>query len=108
MRAGDLDRWIRIEADTPTRDAAGGEVASWATFVEVWAKKRDTRGREFFAADQVVAEATAVFTVYWIDGLDVKMRLVDTTDSRVYDILTFAEIGGRRDAMEIAVKVLNP
>lgn len=113
MRAGELDHFVRIERDTGSGvDPEGEPVAVWTTFAEVWAKRRDTRGREYFAGTeapgQLTAEATAVFTTYWIEGLEMAMRLVDTFDDREYDILAWGAVGGRHDGMEIAAKARVP
>lgn len=111
MRAGEQDHFVRIERNSATGvDPEGQPLEAWTTFAEAWAKRRDTRGREYFAGTeapgQLTAEATAVFTVYALDvqGLEMEMRLIDTTDARTYDILSFGEIGGRLNGVEIAAR----
>jgi SPP1 family predicted phage head-tail adaptor len=102
MRAGELDRKIVIEAATATRDAYGAETLTWATFVEVWAKKRDLRGDEYFTAQQMTAKVDAIFTIYWLDGLLETMRIL--YDGKYWDIRSINELG-RREGQEIYAQV---
>ncbi len=52
MRAGDLDRLIRLESLSNTQDDFGAPVESWTLEGEQWAKKHEGLGREFFTAAQ--------------------------------------------------------
>lgn len=101
MAAGKLDRKIRLERATTTRDALGAPVQSWTTLAIVWAAYEPLRDSERYAADQVGATATARFrirhsaTVADLGPLD---RLV--FEGRTYDIHAVKEVQ-RRKGLEI-------
>lgn len=100
MRAGALDRQIELRHVTLTRDATTGEESkSWpAAYATVWASKRDVRGREFFAAQQMNAELTTVWQIRY--RADVKRTDQIVADGAVYNIVGISEIG-RRVGLEI-------
>lgn len=98
MRAGLLDRRIELQHRTLTRDSHGQEVESFATYVTVWAQKRDTRGREAIASQQEFAENTAAFLVRWRSDVLRTDRIV--YGSAQYNIRQIAEIG-RTEGMEL-------
>lgn len=100
MRAGRLDRLVTIEVNTPSRDGTGEEVDSWGTFASIWAGRMDIRGREFFDQAQIIGEGQAVWRIRWLDGIRTQMRLVDGSDT--WNIESIAEVGGRREAMELS------
>ena len=103
MLAGNLDRRITIQAATETRDSQGGVVKVWATVAELWAERRDVRGREYFSARQEVAENMATFRIRWRTGITEKMRVL--SDGKTYDIEAIAPIGRNEglDLMAVAV-----
>lgn len=105
MRAGSLDRRVRIEQATEVQDPATGEpVRTWGLVREVWANVRPLRGSEFSAAQQLVAKADTLFLIRFPHGLDPlpnpdeSMRLV--YGAVPYNIQYVAEIG-RREGLEI-------
>jgi SPP1 family predicted phage head-tail adaptor len=99
MRAGLLDRFVRLQRRTLTRDAVTGEqVESFADYASVWASKRDLRGREFFAAQQVNAEISTVWQIRYRSGVLLTDRLV--CDWLSYSITGIAEVG-RRTGLEL-------
>lgn len=109
MRAGDLDRRVRIEKRTRTQAPGGQEVETWAAVPTgaadncVWMGKRDMRANERWAADQNVAQIETVFTAHWAPAFETIQpdthRLVYR--SRVYEIHGIREVG-RREGVEIA------
>ena len=107
MDAFKLDRRIRIEQPTVTRNSLGDAVATWSTLAEVWAEKVNLTGRELYAAQQVVPEAQLKFRIRWRSDFtpnrDEKMRLVDLRDEVTYGIQHIAELG-RQDGFEILVR----
>jgi len=99
MRAGDLDRLVRIEQNIPTRDPSGAALDSWTLLAEEWARRLDGRGRELFAARQVTAEAVTAWRLRWREDVRPAMRIVDGAD--MWDIEFVAEIGGRREGLDL-------
>lgn len=102
MRSGELDRKIVLQSLTQTLDAYGATVDVWATFAEVWARKRDIRGDEYFAAQQVNARVDCIFTIRWLSGVLVTMRI--SYDGQFFDIRSLNELG-RREGLEIYAQV---
>lgn len=102
MRAGEIDRKIVIQSLTQARDAYGALVDTWATFATVWAKKRDIRGDEYFAAQQVNAKVDSIFTIRWLAGVLPTMRIA--YDGQFWDIRSLNELG-RREGLEIYAEV---
>lgn len=63
MRAGRRDRRITIQVRSESQAPSGEVIEAWADFAKVWARKRDMRASERFAADQKIAEVDTVFEV---------------------------------------------
>ena len=100
MRSGQIDRRITIEQNTAGRDAAGAETESWTALADmpVWAEVRPAAGREFFDAQQIVAEAKVVFRIRYRSDVDHKMRV--NYAGNLYDIHGIAELG-RQEGLDI-------
>lgn len=58
MRGGKLKNTVAIQANTPTQESDGSEVASWATAWTVRAAVYPLTARELMAAEQPIGEAT--------------------------------------------------
>jgi len=103
MRAGRMDRLIRIETLTVGKDTQGGPTESWALLAEVWAEVKAFSGTERLLAAQVTPQALLKFRIHWRDDFDETARIVH--DGRNYDIQPpLAEIG-RRQGLEITGKL---
>jgi len=102
MRAGELDRLIVIQSVTVTKDASGGLVSTWGTFATVWAKKKDIRGEEYFAAQQSNARVDSIFTIRWLPGVLPTMRI--SYDGQWWDIRSINELG-RNEGLELYAEV---
>ena len=68
---------VKLLQKTSTRDSIGGEVITWVEQDEVWADARPLPllGREYFAAQQVEAEADMEFHLRYRDDLDATWRV---------------------------------
>jgi SPP1 family predicted phage head-tail adaptor len=99
MRAGRLRNKATIEANTPTRDAAGGEVASWATFATWWCELNQAAGGEAFRNRVVHAEANHVANGRYVAGVLTSMRV--TLGSRVFEIKAVDNVGNRNRELRI-------
>ena len=100
MRAGKLDRRVVLQRPLDQQDGSGTVTQTWFDAGEVWASRRDLRGREFVAAQALQAEVETLYTIRHAPGLvpSARWRLVDA--GRVYDIAGVAEIG-RREGYEL-------
>lgn len=108
--AGDLDRSITIQRSTETTNEFNEPVLTWADFVTVRAKRRDTSDRqriEMLAAGQVGAFLSSRFTI----RSSTETRTITPTDRLVHEGDTWSIHGvkeadeGRKRFLEIlAVK----
>lgn len=96
IRAGLLDRRIRIERRVERVDDSGQVVLDWVKRAEVWARVEPLGGRENFGQDQFVATGDLRFTIRWRSDVTPLERIV--YDGREYDIVTVADVG-RREAL---------
>ena len=101
MRAGKLDRRIRIESKSATLDSYGQEVISWVLVDEVWAEIMPKRGNEVMASMQTTPESTTIFRIRYLPAVNENCRIVYRSEA--YDILYIAEID-RKEGMEITAK----
>lgn len=104
MRPGRMDRLVTLQVKTVTGvDDYGEETNTW-TDVSVWAERRELRGEERWAAQQVVGTRACFYRVYYRTDLTVEDRLVDGSDT--YDIKAINEIG-RREGLELMCVARN-
>lgn len=63
MRAGTLRHRVTLQTRSVGVDALGQELETWNDLATVWASVSTKRGREYFAAGSVQAEASVVFRI---------------------------------------------
>lgn len=86
MRAGELNRRITIQHITGTTTNDYGEkISTWGDLATVWASVITTGGREFFAAQRLNEETTAVFRIRYRSDIDPTMRI--KYGNRIFEIL---------------------
>jgi len=101
-RSGKMDRLITIQSKTTEKDEYGEEIETWDTHAKVWAMRRDLRGNEFYAAQQLNAEINTVFKTRYVSGIAPDSHRI-VYDGLTYNILAVVELG-RREALELMVK----
>jgi SPP1 family predicted phage head-tail adaptor len=107
MRAGPLDRLVSLQHLVLTRNGTTGEeVESYAEYDQVWAGKRDLRGREFFAAQQVNADTTTIWQIRYRSDVVATDRLV--ADGISYSLAGPPSEIGRRDGLELQCTAVRP
>lgn len=97
MRAGRLRHQITIEQPIRTRDEYGEDVASYQTFVTVWANKRQPGGREMFTENVTEAEIKTIFEIRFRDDIDESMRV--NWKGNYFDIQAITDPTGREEAL---------
>lgn len=102
MRSGPADRLITIQSKTVEKDEYGEEIETWTEVKKIWAMRRDLRGKEFYAAQQLNAEINTVFKTRYVSGITPDSHRV-VYDGLTYNILAVVELG-RREALELMVK----
>lgn len=102
MRAGELDRRIKIEENFPTKDSHGDDVDDFKELVTVWAEKRPMQGSERFQSQQILAQADFRFLIRHRTDVTPKMRII--LDGESYNIEAVTEIG-RKQGTQIFAKL---
>jgi SPP1 family predicted phage head-tail adaptor len=102
---GKFDRRVTIEEKTLSQPSGGygRPIETWITVATRRAARRDLRGAERFAADQVGADVSAVYTLAEsVSGLAAEMRIVD--ESAIVDIVTVLAARRRGGGQTVHVK----
>lgn len=76
MRAGLLNRRVRIERKGTDQDAAGTPIDVWSEVATVWCNVAMLSGKETVKADVEVASATASIRIRYRADIDNGMRAV--------------------------------
>jgi SPP1 family predicted phage head-tail adaptor len=105
LRSGLMNRRLQLLRRGLTRNETTGEdTETFEQFAEVWAQKADSRGREFFAAQQVNSAVTLSFRIRFRTDLTSLDRCA--CDGVTYNIEHIAEIG-QREGLEIFASTLR-
>lgn len=103
MKIGRMRNDAKIQQNTPSRDASGGEVASWSDFLALWwCELIAVRGGETFRGRAVHASADNLAMGRYVAGVTPKMRLVLGT--RTFDILWPRDPDGRGIELHLELK----
>jgi len=89
LRAGLLNRRIRLEQRVERVDDAGQVIADWVQLADVWARVEPLGGREAFGQEQYVATGDVRFTIRRRRDVNALHRIVYA--GTTYDIVTIAE-----------------
>jgi SPP1 family predicted phage head-tail adaptor len=103
MEAGKLRHRITIQQKILSRDADGYAQETWTDLKTCWARKITTGGREFYAAQKVNGETTAVFVLRYTPGITREMRVKD--GNRFYDIIAPPnEVDGKHEELQLLTR----
>lgn len=105
MRAGQLDRRIKVQLPVERQDGAGGATPAWDNFLTIWARREPAGGGEAGGEGTVTAQRRAVFTTRWYPGIDETCRIVH--DGQPWDIELVEEIG-RKEGLRITATAVDP
>jgi SPP1 family predicted phage head-tail adaptor len=94
MPIGGMRYRITIEQAAETRGASGGISRAWSALVAVWADVQFNRGREFFAARQLLAEKNAVIKIRYRSDVSSANRVV--FNGQTYNIVDAVPEAGRK------------
>lgn len=85
---GTLDRRLKVQASTSTRDEEGEAKETWSTVKTVYGSREPLRGREFFDAQTTLGESVERVVVRHDPSLTLTAdhRLVDQETSEVLEI----------------------
>jgi len=102
INARELNRQITFQTESGTADTYGATGGTWTDTSTVWAGVITTGGREFYAAQKLNAETTAVFKIRYKAGLLPTMRIKYGT--RYFNILNINDVDEGRREMLITCK----
>lgn len=105
MRAGKLDKTIKVQAFTETVNEYGGVTETWTDFATVRAQVVQA-GTEEFLRSYGEADTTAIiFRIRWLDGVTTDHCIV--YDGKNLNIRELKEIG-RRKGLELRCEQVRP
>ena len=100
--AGLRNTRITIQTKTVTRTASGDETVSWATLATVWARRRDPRGTELYAANALVTNTDVIFDIVYIPGVTSESRVL--CDGETFEVTRPpVRLGAKRRELELHV-----
>ncbi len=103
INAGELNIQISIQAEYGPIDSLGQPGGSWADIAtDIYAAMIQEGGREFYAAQKINAEVTAVFKTWYIRGITAGMQV--EYGLRCFKILAVDNPGQRNILLLIAAK----
>ena len=104
MRAGKLRHRITIQELSITKDPDGynEDIENWVDFKKVWAEIEPLKGKEYWAAKQVVGEVTGRMKIRYLEGVNEKMRVI--YGSKTYDIEAVINVDEKNKEMQLLVK----
>lgn len=103
MDSKKLNQQITIQTKTTTRGTSGEVIETWTdTLTGIWAGFITTGGREYYAAQKLNAETTAVISMWYVSGITVTNRIKYGT--RIFDILHVNNVGEANNELLISAK----
>lgn len=105
IKAGQLDRRLRLQRPVTAKNSFGEEVVSFVDVATVYAKlATPVPGREDFSFDQHSAKQPVVFEIRYRTDLGPKWRVV--YDGSTYEVEDVGEIG-RREGLRLTAYARN-
>ena len=105
MRAGKLDRSIKIQAFTSTVNEYGTPIEAWTDFATVRAQIIEASTEEFQRAYGEGGTTVVVFRIRWLSGVTIEHRVV--YEGHNLNIRDIKEIG-RRKGLELRCEEVRP
>lgn len=102
MRAGKYRHPIVIQSRVKGLDSHNGTTYTWPDFATPRAKIRPLRGRGLVAAQAAQNEATVIFYIRYLPGVDPSMRI--RHDGKSYDIVSIVNVDEKSRELEISTK----
>ena|SRR5689334_13571407 len=105
MRAGQMDRTVRIERVTTSQNDSGAVGETWSTFATMRAQLVQVSTTDFQRAFGASTESSILFRTWFVDGITLADRLIyNTVPFRLKEI---KEIG-RRKGLELRCERIGP
>lgn len=107
FNVGRLNTRLTLQTSTGTKDTYGQEIEEWEDYMSMWAEKVDESSREFYAAQKVHAETTAVYKIHYmktLEGQNIKLMRIKTQDKRYLNIISADDVNNRHICIVIKAK----
>ncbi len=107
MKSEELRHKVTVEQLSKAKDTDGSILENWVPFVTVRAGIITTGGHEFYAAQKINAETSAVFKIRFRSGIKTTMRIrySDADTDRIFEILPpINNVGGLNRELLISAK----
>ena len=101
LNAGEFNRQITLQRAVYVYDSKNEKIATYADDVTVWAGIVTTGGREFYAAQKLNAETTALFKIRYRD-VSGTMRI--KYGNRTFEIISINDVDAAHVALFISAK----
>jgi SPP1 family predicted phage head-tail adaptor len=103
FEAGRLDTPIEILQPTLAQDSAGGTqmLQQTSLFAKGWASVEALSGRELYAAQQLIANATHNITLHWRPGIIAQQNVRSLPDNRIFQVLYVDRGDGRQHVLTL-------
>jgi len=102
LKAGELNTRITILRETKTYDEYNAPVPVWVSAETVWAVVITTGGREYYAAQKLNAETSAVFKIRYTSAINVRMRI--KLGNSTYAIISINDVDNKHTELQISAK----
>lgn len=87
--AGKKTKRITIQAETGVQDTYGQSGGTWTDIATVWAEVITSGGKEFYAAQKMNAETSAVFCIWYRAGINATRRI--KYGRRIFNVVSIAD-----------------
>ncbi len=87
MQSGKLRHQVTIKRPVETQNTYGEPEVRWQDVATVWAQVEPLRGREYFAAKQMVSEVEARITIRYRSDVTAKMKVSKGTDDYLIETI---------------------
>lgn len=102
ISAGELNKQIILQVKTGAQDAYGEPAGTLVDLATVWASIITTGGREFYAAQKLNAETTAVFKIRYRRGIRQDMKI--KYGRRIFEIISIADPEEKHEELLLSCK----
>ncbi len=99
-----MDQRVTLLEKSVTRDALGGEVITWVDQGDVWAQVTPLRGAELFSAQQINAEYSTRFCIYYDAAPTINEAWRLEWRGAQYDILSVIDVDAQLREWEIMTR----
>ena len=102
MKAGELRTFTTVKRATFTYDSKNEKIPTNVTAFTAYAKMITTGGKEFYAAQKLNAETTALFNYRYRSDFKSDMKIV--AGNRTFEILSINDVDDKHVELLIAAK----